>query len=129
MRDDFIPDMASSAAIGAVYKTFGILGLVGVAAGAVAMALTPPKTTTEFFRRIVVTVLTSIIAGPLVIEFLGFSDYSFRSQLGICFLTGVPSWLIWSWVALYLQKSQDKSPSEIADEIRKIKNGGGHRDE
>lgn len=120
MSDHLIGDAANGIFTA---KALGLTGVAGVAAGVVAMAITLPKSTSEFFRRLLVTVLTSVLAGPIFIEVYGFDSYTLRSQVGICFLTGVPSWLIWSWVARYLEKSQDKSPSDIADEIRHIRNG------
>jgi phage shock protein PspC (stress-responsive transcriptional regulator) len=102
-------------------KALGLTGVAGVAAGVVAMAITLPKSTSEFFRRLLVTVLTSVLAGPIFIEVYGFDSYTLRSQVGICFLIGVPSWLIMSYIVHWLEKSKNKTPQEIADEIRKLR--------
>ncbi len=102
-------------------KTIGFTGLAGIAAGAVAMALTMPKSTTEFFRRLIVTVLTSVLVGPIFIEMYGFSHYTLRSQVGICFLVGIPSWLIMSYIVHWLEKSENKTPYQIAQELRRIR--------
>lgn len=123
MRDNMMPELATAALGTGAAKTIGLTGLAGVAAGAVAITLTPPKTTKEFFRRLLVTVLTSVFAGPLVVEWGGFSSYTLSSQIGICFLTGVPSWLVLSYVVYWLEKSQKRSPVQLADDFRKIKGG------
>lgn len=102
-------------------KALGMTGVAGVAAGVVAMAITLPKSTSEFCRRLLVTVLTSVLAGPIFIEMYGFDSYTLRSQVGICFLIGVPSWLIMSYIVHWLEKSKNKTPQEIADEIRKLR--------
>lgn len=102
-------------------KALGLTGIAGVAAGVVAMAITLPKSTSEFFRRLLVTVLTSVLVGPIFIEMYGLGSYTLRSQMGICFLVGVPSWLVMSYIVHWLEKSKNKTPQEIADEIRKLR--------
>ena len=104
-------------------KALGLTGMAGIAAGIVAMAITLPKSSTEFFRRMLVTVLTSILVGPIIIEMYGFGSYTLHSQVGICFLVGVPSWLIMSYIVHWLEKQKDKTPQEISDEIRKLRGG------
>jgi phage shock protein PspC (stress-responsive transcriptional regulator) len=118
MSDHLIGDAANGIFAA---KALGLTGVAGVAAGVVAMAITLPKSTSEFFRRLLVTVLTSVLAGPIFIEVYGFDSYTLRSQVGICFLIGVPSWLIMSYIVHWLEKSKNKTPQEIADEIRKLR--------
>lgn len=118
MSDHLIGDAANGIFAA---KALGMTGAAGVAAGVVAMAITLPKSTSEFFRHLLVTVLTSVLAGPIFIEMYGFDSYTLRSQVGICFLIGVPSWLIMSYIVHWLEKSKNKTPQEIADEIRKLR--------
>ena len=126
MRDSLMSDPAAAAAAAAAagaytVKTLGFMGMAGIAAGAVAIALTPPKSRKEFVRRLIVTVLTSMFAGPTVIEWGGFAHYSLSAQVGICFMVGVPAWLIWTWVMHYLESNQNKTPAQIANELRKVR--------
>lgn len=128
MRDHLMPEPTTTAATAAAAggfaaKTLGIAGLAGVAAGAVAIALTLPRSKPEFFCRVVVTVLTSIFMGPLVVEVLGLQGYSINSQVGIYFMSGVPSWLVWSYIVHQLEKAQNKSPAQIAKDIRNLRGG------
>lgn len=111
-------------------KTIGLATLAGIIAGAVAMSLTPPKSVKEFACRLTVTVLTSVMAAPLVIDILkGLVFYyfhtelvlSFRSEIAIAFLAGVPSWLIWSWLINRLEKNQNKTVLQLVNDAKKIK--------
>lgn len=122
---NFVHDAASVAAQSAVggmtAKTLGLTGIAGVAAGLLTMAITMPTNTKEAFRRLTVTVLTSIFCGPLVVDYFGLQNYSLSSQVGVCFIVGTPAWLVWAYAIHWLEKAQKKSPTQIANEIKRVK--------
>lgn len=119
------PATTTAAALGV--KSIGLYTVAGILAGVVAMALTLPKTTKEFAARLVVTVITSIMVGPFTVDlvkaYLPFIQLTTRSEYALAFLTGVPAWLIWSWVINRLEAGQDATVGEAYEIVRKIRGG------
>jgi hypothetical protein len=93
---------------------------VGVLAALVTMALTPPRTRTEFGGMLALAVASSLFGGPLAIEWFQLGWLSQTAQLGICFIVAAPAWLIARIIANQLGKWRDaKSPiREITNDLR-----------
>lgn len=114
------PTSAAGSAL--LVKWLGGLPLVAaVAAGVVVMVMTPGKTPREFLSKLMVTITTSIVVSPSVIAYFQFGAWPQEAQNGIVFLTGLPSWILFSIVFGMLERMRGKSAAEIAEEIRKLR--------
>ena len=125
---------AQSPAVATIGSTIVITGslmimaallIVGVLAALVMMALTPPRTHLEFAGMLSMAVSSSFLGGPLVVEYLQLGYLSLVAQLGVCFMTAAPAWLVARIVANQLARWRDaKNPiSSITKDIRDARRG------
>lgn len=85
--------------------------LVFVLAVLVMMAMTPPRTAREMAGMLAVSLAHSVMVGPLVIECMGWTSWSFQAQLCVCFCMAAPGWLLWRIVSHQLARWRDaKNP-------------------
>lgn len=97
--------------------------LVFVLAVLVMMAMTPPRSARELAGMLAVSLAHSVMVGPLVIEYMGWTGWSFQAQLCVCFCMAAPGWLLWRIVSNQLARWRDaKNPiSSIAADVRSAK--------
>ena len=102
-----------------------LLLILGILAAVVMMALTPPRSHLEFAGMLSLAVSSSCFGGPLVIEYLQLGWLSMTSQLGICFITAAPAWLVARIVANQLARWRDaKNPLRtITRDVREARRG------
>ncbi len=83
------PASASSAASVALAKYFGSQIVMGVIATALAFLVLPPKTKTEFFGRMICTLLASYLFGPILVAVVhGWFPGLFDSAAAVAALNG-----------------------------------------
>lgn len=125
------PQLTVAATIGGAIGAISIVTLIilllilGILAAVVMMALTPPRSHLEFVGMLSLAVSSSCFGGPLVIEYLQLGWLSMTSQLGICFITAAPAWLVARIVANQLARWRDaKNPLRtITRDVREARRG------
>lgn len=97
--------------------------LVFVLAVLVMMAMTPPRSARELAGMLAVSLAHSVMVGPLVIEYMGWSSWSFQAQLCVCFCMAAPGWLLWRIVSNQLARWRDsRNPiGAITKDIRQAR--------
>lgn len=99
--------------------------VVFVLAALVMMAMTKPRSSQEMAGMLAAAFAHSVLAGPLMIEYMGWTSMSLQAQLCVCFCMAAPGWLLWRIVINQLARWRDaKNPiSVITKDIRDARRG------
>lgn len=99
--------------------------VVFVLAALVMMAMTKPRSSQEMAGMLAAAFAHSMLAGPWVIEYMGWTTMSFQAQLCVVFCMAAPGWLLWRIVFNQLARWRDsKNPiSVITKVIRDARRG------
>lgn len=85
--------------------------VVFVLAALVMMAMTKPRSSQEMAGMLAAAFAHSMLAGPWVIEYMGWTTMSFQAQLCVVFCMAAPGWLLWRIVFNQLARWRDaKNP-------------------
>lgn len=108
----------------------GLAGVGGLGAGLatyVAMSMTKPKTEQEWHVAMVSTLVGSFCGGPALVKYLGIEKwvndpFGLMSLLGICFMCGLPAWLLVRSFFAYAEKKKNADITEILhDGVQAVK--------
>lgn len=123
-----------TAASGALIKIFGVPVLAGALAAALGYLFMWPKTRTEAFVRFLVSIITSVVVGPVVVVIVRswwpdlFESakhiaglYGADPALGFLFIAaplmvmvGLPAWWVMGACVRWLDKRREKDIGEMA---------------
>ncbi|HEX5276441.1 MAG TPA: hypothetical protein VFW42_02105 [Fluviicoccus sp.] len=97
--------------------------LVFVLAALVMFSMSPPRSRREQAGMLAVAFAHGLMVGPLVIEYMGWTGWSFQAQLCVCFCVSAPGWLLWRIVSNQLARWRDaKNPIQsIAADVGSAK--------
>lgn len=106
----------------------GLAGLGGIGAGFAAyvvMTMTKPKSDQEWHVALISTLIGSFCGGPALVKYLGlehwiFDPFGLMGLLGICFLCGLPGWLLVRACFNYMNKKKDADITEILRDVKEI---------
>jgi len=124
--------ISASAGGFALTKAIPIFG--PVLAAIIVMCMATPKTKREWVAALTSTVAMSLFGGSAVVSYLKISDWAHTSIglmgiTGICFVCGLPAWLIVRALFAWMEKQKGKDIAELAKEVAKevkdIKKLGG----
>lgn len=117
-------DLSSAVAAGIATKIAG-LSAPAILAAVVVMAMTPPKTFSEFVVGLISTLMASLSGGAALISYLGLTElvndpWGLATIGGIMFVCGLPGWLL---VRAFFLWAQRRRHMDIAELLKDAKRG------
>jgi hypothetical protein len=114
--------VTSSALTAILYKALAFL-LGASFAAVVVMSLTQPRSTKEFFIALICTLAFSIGGGSMVVMWLHLQfwvnePFGLMALFCLCFVCGLPGWVMVRWWFHWVAKNPDKNPAEAIKETR-----------
>lgn len=105
----------------AVTKAIPILG--PVLATVVVMCLAQPKSKREWVAALISTVAMSLFGGSALVTYLKLNDWAddifgLMGITGICFVCGLPAWLVVRALFAWMEKNKEKDVVELAKAVR-----------
>lgn len=97
--------------------------LAALSAAVVVIVLLAPVSRKQHFAILIVTVLTSIYGGPVAVAYLDVSAWEESARVGVCFLTGIPSYVILSVIITSINTLQGKTPEQLRDVLKSLLSG------
>ena len=131
MRRQPMTDLASATAAGIVTKIAG-LSAPAILAAIVVMAMTPPRTFSEFITGLISTLIASLSGGAALIRYLGLTElandpWGLATIGGLMFVCGLPGWLIVRGFFIWVNRRRHM---DLAELMRDAKRGyRGDRDD
>ena len=115
-------DLSSAIATGIATKVAG-LSAFGVLAVIVVMAITPPKSFSEFVVGLISTVVASLSGGSALVSYLGMTKlvndpFGLATIGGVMFVCGLPGWLL---VRAFFMWAQRRRHMDLAELMRDAK--------
>lgn len=123
-------DLSSAVTAGIATKIAG-LSAGAILAAIVVMAMTPPKTFSEFVVGLISTLIASLSGGAALISYLGLTGlvndpWGLATIGGIMFICGLPGWLLVRAFFLWAQRRRHMDISELLKDARRGYKGGRH---
>jgi hypothetical protein len=130
MKDQNMSEPITTGAAGAIgwAKIGGLAGVSGIGAGLatyVVMTMTKPKTDQEWHVALLTTIIGSFCGGPALISYMGWQHWAndvfgLMGIIGVCFMCGLPSWLIVRALFAYIDKKRDADITEIVKDVKEL---------
>jgi hypothetical protein len=106
----------------------GAAGMTGAGAGLAAyvvMTMTKPRSDQEWHVALISTLIASFCGGAALVKYLGIEHwinepFGMVGLLGVCFVCGLPGWLIVRSLFNYMEKKKDASIDEIIHDVKEI---------
>ena len=123
-------DLSSAIATGIATKVAG-LSAFGVLAVIVVMAITPPKSFSEFVVGLISTVVASLSGGSALISYLGMTKlvndpFGLATIGGVMFVCGLPGWLLVRAFFLWAQRRRHMDLAELMKDAKRGYKGDRH---
>ena len=109
----------------------GLAGVSGLGAGLatyVVMSMTKPKSDQEWHVALISTLIGSFAGGAALIKYLKIEDwihepFGLTGLIGLCFMCGLPGWLLVRSFFAYVDKRKTADITEIlADGVQAVRN-------
>lgn len=130
MKEQTMSEPISGTAVGVVsWKAIGgIAGLSGAGAGLAAyvvMTMTKPRSNQEWHVALISTLIASFAGGAALVKYLGIEHwinepFGMIGLLGVCFMCGLPGWLLVRSLFNYMEKKKDATIAEIIHDVKEI---------
>lgn len=123
-------DLSSAIATGIATKVAG-LSAFGVLAVIVVMAITPPKSFSEFVVGLISTVVASLSGGSALISYLGMTKladdpFGLATIGGVMFVCGLPGWLLVRAFFMWAQRRRHMDLAELLKDAKRDYRGDRH---
>lgn len=119
-----MPEPATSAGSLVIYKLAAYLGGATFAA-MVVMIMTRPRTTPEWTAALISTVICSCCGGSAVVMYFNLQQWAMSwdgliSLFGLCFVCGLPAWvLVRAWF-IFAELKRSSSLPEIVKALKEM---------
>ncbi len=90
----------------------------------IVMSIATPKSRGEWVAALTSTVAMSIFGGSFIVSYMGWIEWGdhwmgIAAITGMCFVCGLPAWLLVRALFAWMNKQRDKDLAEIAKGIAK----------
>lgn len=124
MKEQTMSEPISGTAAGVVgWKALGgLAGVGGIGAGLatyMVMSMTKPQSNKEWHLAVLSTVIGSIAGGAAFVKHFGLEAWAndmigLMGLIGVCFMCGLPSWLLVRSFFAYVDKKKNSDITELA---------------
>ncbi|HEY9836888.1 MAG TPA: hypothetical protein V6D27_08315 [Vampirovibrionales bacterium] len=116
-------DLSSAIATGIATKIAG-LSAAAILAAIVVMAITPPKTFSEFLVGLISTVMASLTGGAALVRYMDLTElvndpFGLATIGGIMFICGLPGWLLVRAFFLWAQRRRHMDLAELLKDAKR----------